>query len=279
VSAIANHNFPENHPYTGQMAFAHKGGVHVNSVMKVTRSYEHIDPDLVGNSRRVLISEQSGRSNLEFFAHQQGIDLATYPEATRKALEEIKRMENQGYVFEGAEASSAIILLKALGRLPGYFELVNYRTNVQHLAFPAQSSEERTVASDNGDERRPEDGRTVSEATVKIRVRGEEHLAVGEGVGPVDALDAALRAAIKPFFPEVDGVKLSDYKVRVIDADSGTTAKVRVLIESTDSQRSWGTVGASDNIIEASWIALRDSIIYGIYCAREKKQDEARAVR
>jgi 2-isopropylmalate synthase len=267
VSAIANHNFPENHPYIGQMAFAHKGGVHVNSVMKVARSYEHIDPELVGNSRRVLLSELSGRSNVEFFARQEGIDLAANAEAARAALEEIKRLESQGYVFEGAEASSAVILLKALGRLPTYFELVSYRTTVQHSASPAGPS--RGTEEEPGELR---NGRALSEATVKIRVGGEAHLAVGEGVGPVDALDAALRAAIKPFFPEVDGVRLSDYKVRVINADAGTHAKVRVLIESTDSHHdlAWGTVGASDNIIEASWVALRDSIIYGIYRARSR---------
>ncbi len=255
ISAIANQNFPENHPFIGQMAFAHKGGVHVNSVMKVAKSYEHIDPDQVGNSRRVLISELSGKSNLEFLASQKGIDLTANPQASRAAVKEIKRLESQGYVFEGAEASTALILLRALGKIPTYFELVNYRTIVQHQAV-----------DENG-------GQTVCEATVKIRVGGEEHLAVGEGVGPVDALDAALRAAIKPFFPEVEKVRLSDYKVRVVNADAATTAKVRVLIESTDPEHehTWGTVGASDNIIEASWEALRDSIIYGIFWAREKK--------
>jgi 2-isopropylmalate synthase len=242
------------------MAFAHKGGVHVNSVMKVSRSYEHIDPDLVGNSRRVLISELSGRSNVEFLAQQEGIDLASHPEAAREAVEEIKRRESQGYVFEGAEGSSALILLRALKKLPTYFELVSYRAVVQHL------SSRLAGAGDQG-----ENGQTIAEATVKIRVGGEEHLAVGEGVGPVDALDAALRAAIKPFFPEVQGVRLSDYKVRVINADSGTHAKVRVLITSNDGNRAhtWCTVGASDNIIEASWVALRDSIVYGIYHARK----------
>ncbi len=258
ISAVANHNFPENHPFIGGMAFAHKGGVHVNSVMKVARSYEHIDPEHVGNSRRVLISELSGKSNLEFLAVQKGIDLSENPEAARAAVEEIKRLENQGYVFEGAEASSTLILLRALGKLPTYFELVNYRTIVQHLALGTA-------------------GRTITEATVKIRVGGEEHLAVGEGVGPVNALDAALRAAIHPFYPEVEGVRLSDYKVRVINTVSGTGAKVRVLIESMDAtrERSWGTVGTGDNIIEASWIALRDSIIYGIYSARERNAARA----
>ncbi len=253
ISAIANTSFPENHPFTGQMAFAHKGGVHVNSVMKVTRSYEHIDPEEVGNARRILISELSGKSNIEFFADQERIEIKERPEAARLAVEAIKKLENQGYVFEGAEASSSLVILKALGKLPTYFELVSYRTNVLHPG-PA--------------------GGATSEATVKIRVGEVEHLAAGEGVGPVNALDAALRAAIRPVFPEVNAVRLSDYKVRVIDTGSGTSAKVRVLIESTDSfhDHSWGTVGVSENIIEASWEALRDSVIYGIYHARARKQ-------
>jgi len=254
ISAISNQSFPENQPFIGQMAFAHKGGVHVNSVMKVSRSYEHIDPEQVGNTRRVLISELSGKSNLEFLAGQKGIDIGADPQASRAAVKEIKDLENRGYAFEGAEASSTLILLRAMGKIPTYFELLHYRTIVQHLE------------DQNG-------GSTVTEATVKIRVGGQEELAVGEGVGPVDALDAALRKAIRPFFPEVAKVRLSDYKVRVVNAEDATSARVRVLIESTDPEHehTWGTVGVSTNIIEASWEALRDSLIYGIFYAREKK--------
>jgi 2-isopropylmalate synthase len=244
VSAVANHNYPENQPFVGRMAFAHKAGVHVNSVLKVAQTYEHLDPEEVGNSRRVLISELSGKSNLVHLAAQEGIDLENNAAALAQAVREIKQLENQGYVFEGAEASSALVILRALGKLPNLFELVTYRAFVDHR----------------------QSGGTISEATVKIRVGGDEHLAVGEGVGPVDALDAALRIAIQRFFPEVKGVRLSDYKVRVINANEGTHAHVRVMIESVDSESraSWGTVGASENIIEASWIALRDSLIYGI---------------
>ncbi|MBI4585820.1 MAG: citramalate synthase [Planctomycetes bacterium] len=250
VSAVANHNFPESHPYVGRMAFAHKGGVHVNSVMKVTQTYEHLDPELVGNSRRILISELSGKSNIKYLAEEQEIDLENNQEAIQRALNEIKQHENQGFVYEGAEASSTLIILKALGKLPELFDLVNYRAVVDHRVS----------------------GGTLSEATVKICVKGEEHLAAGEGNGPVDALDAALRNAIKRFFPEVETVRLSDYKVRVIDADEGTHAKVRVMIESSDAEsgEAWGTVGASENIIEASWLALRDAIVYGILRKRQR---------
>ena len=244
VCAIANRAFPENLPYVGQMAFAHKGGVHVNSVMKLAATYEHIEPDVVGNSRRVLISELSGKANVQHLADAEGIRLEEDPQAAQRAVEEIKQLENYGYVFEGAEASSTLIILKHMGRLPELFDLVRYRVAVEHRAT----------------------GGAFSEATVKIRVRGEEHLAVGEGVGPVDALDSALRSAIRQFYPELDCIVLNDYRVRIINAAAGAHAKVCVFIDSFDKAEdvSWGTVGAGENIIEASWSALKDSIIYGL---------------
>ncbi len=261
VCAAANQIFPENKPYVGKMAFAHKGGVHVNSVMKVARTYEHTTPESVGNSRRVLLSELSGKSNVLHLASQEGLgELADNREALQEVVEEIKRRENQGYVYEGAEASASLLMLRILGKLPEIFELVTYRTVVDHRAS----------------------GGTLSEATVKIRVGGEEHLAVGEGVGPVDALDAAVRTAIQRFFPEVTGVRLSDYKVRVINADEATHARVRVMIESYDSDdgSTWGTVGVNENIIEASWRALRDAVLYGIIKKRDPGVlDSARETR
>ena len=250
VSAVANQIFRENKPYVGKMAFAHKGGVHVNSVMKVSHTYEHTTPDVVGNSRRVLVSELSGRSNILHLASQEGIaELETNKDALQKVVNEVKQRENRGFVYEGAEASAVLIILGILGKLPEIYELVTYRTTVDHR---------RT-------------GGTISEATVKIKVAGEEHLAVGEGVGPVDSLDVALRSAIERFFPEIHGVKLSDYKVRVINATEATHARVRVMIESYDAKDGvkWGTVGVNENIIEASWGALRDSIIYGILRKRD----------
>jgi 2-isopropylmalate synthase len=252
VSAIANRIFPENHPYVGQMAFAHKGGVHVNSVMKSTNTYEHITPDAVGNFRRVLISELSGKANIHHLAVAEGLDIEAHPRAAQLAVEEIKKLENEGYVFEGAEGSSTVIILKHMGKLPEFFNLVHYRVSVEHRAT----------------------GGTFTEATVKIRVRGDEHLAVGEGVGPVDALDNALRKAIKQFYPEIDRIVLNDYRVRIINGAAGTNAKVSVFIESTDTKNdlSWGTVGAGENIIEASWSALNDSIIYGLWRKGQAKR-------
>jgi 2-isopropylmalate synthase len=245
VSAIANRTFPENHAYVGQMAFAHKGGVHVSSVMKLSNTYEHVEPDLVGNTRRVLISELAGKSNIQHLATAEGLDLDAHPKAAQLAVEEIKQRENEGYVFEGAEASSTLIIVKHMGNLSDFFELVRYRVAVEHRAT----------------------GGAFSEATVKIRVRGEEHLAVGEGVGPVDALDAALRGAIREFYPELDRIVLHDYRVRIINAAAGTHARVCVFIESMDKEQevTWGTVGAGENIIEASWSALKDSIVYGLW--------------
>ena len=257
VCAIANQTFTENQPYVGRMCFAHKGGVHVNSVRKASRTYEHIEPEQVGNTRRILISELSGKSNIEHLADQEGIDFANNQKALREAVNQIKDLENRGYVFEGAEASSALILERHLGQLKEMFELVTYRAIVDHRR----------------------NGGTLSQATVKIRVGGDEQLAVGEGLGPVDALDRALRSAIQRFFPELDSVRLSDYKVRVINADKATRATVCVVIQSADSETgdSWGTVGTHENIIEASWAALRDSLVYGILKKRRALDDKATA--
>ncbi len=244
VHASANLIYPENQPYIGQMAFAHKGGVHVNSVMKVPHSYEHVEPELVGNHRRVLISELSGKSNAQHLAAAQGIDTSEHPKAAQQAVAEIKQLENEGHVFESAEASATLIMLRHMGKVPQLFELVRYRTAVEH---------------------RPNGG-TFTEATVKIRVQEDEHLAVGEGVGPVDALDAALRKAIHAFYPEIDAIVLQDYRVRIINAQEATHAKVCVTIQSIDKRDDvvFGTVGADENIMEASWSALRDSIVFGL---------------
>ncbi|MBN1443644.1 MAG: citramalate synthase [Planctomycetes bacterium] len=249
ICAISNMSFPENHPFVGQMAFAHKGGVHVNSVMKVASSYEHIQPQIVGNSRRVLLSELAGRSNIEYLAETEGIHLRDHPEAARHAVNEIKRLEHLGYVFEGGEASAALILLRHMGKLPDYFDLIRYRTAVEHRST----------------------GGTFNEATVKIRVGSEERLAVGEGVGPVNALDDALRNALGQFYPEVENIILKDYKVRIVNVTAGTKARVCVTIESTDRTGGlvWGTVGASENVVEASWSALTDGISYGLLRLRD----------
>jgi 2-isopropylmalate synthase len=243
VSAVANHQFPENSPYVGSRAFAHKGGIHVNSVMKQARTYEHVEPEDVGAGRRLLVSELAGRSNILHLARTEGIDLGSDQSVPRAVVNEIKRLEHEGYQFEGAEASAALIVRRVLGQIPVAFELVGFRVIV---------------------ERRRNDTSTLSEATVKVRVDGREKLSVGEGNGPVAALDAALRTALAEFYPEVSTIRLTDYRVRVVDEDRGSAATVRVVINSADTEGSWGTIGASENIIEASWLALVDSIIYGL---------------
>ncbi len=243
VSAVANHHFPESSPFVGARAFAHKGGVHVHSVMKQWRTYEHVPPEAVGNDRRFLVSELAGKSNILLIARHEGIELGSGEDVPRAVVAEIKRLEHEGYQFEGAEASAALLIKRVLGQVPVAFELVGFRVIV---------------------ERRAQDRTTISEATVKVRVDGREELSVGEGNGPVAALDAALRAALSQFYPEVAAVRLTDYRVRVVDEDSGTAARVRVVIESADENGSWSTVGVSENIIEASWLALIDSILYGL---------------
>jgi len=243
VSAVANHHFAENSPFVGARAFAHKGGVHVHSVMKQGRTYEHVAPEDVGNDRRFLVSELAGKANIRLIARQEGIDLGGGEDVPRAVVTEIKRLEHEGYQFEGAEASAALLIKRVLGQAPVAFELESFRVIV---------------------ERRPQARTTVSEATVKVRVDGREELSVGEGTGPVAALDAALRAALSEFYPEVEAVRLTDYRVRVVDEDSGTAARVRVIIDSADDKGSWSTVGVSENIIEASWLALVDSILYGL---------------
>ncbi len=243
VSTVANHHFSENSPYVGSRAFAHKGGMHVDSVVKKEESYEHVPPEAVGNDRRFLVSELAGRSNILHLARHEGIELKDQREVLARVVQEIKQLENKGYQFEGAEASAALVIKRVLNDLPIAFDLVGFRVIVERRKF---------------------DHVPISEATVKVSVDGHEELSVGEGDGPVAALDAAFRSALKRFYPEVSAVRLTDYRVRVIDEDNGSSAKVRVVIDSADNEGSWGTVGVSENIIEASWSALVDSIIYGL---------------
>lgn len=248
ISEIANMSHPENMPYVGNGAFAHKSGVHVNAVMKDARTYEHIEPEKVGNRRKVLISDLAGRSNILYKAEELGIKLDKDGEAVKKAIELVKEYENQGYEFEGAEGSFELLLKSAIGNRKYFFNIENFRLIV-----------ERTKKCiENGSYN------MISEATVKISVEGESVHTVSEGDGPVNALDAALRKALMPHFPTIKDINLIDYKVRVLNSKSGTAAKVRVLIESENEKtgEKWGTVGVSENIIEASWEALIDSIEY-----------------
>lgn len=240
VSELANQSQRNNLPYVGASAFAHKGGVHIDAVQKNPQTYEHIKPNLVGNTRRILISELSGRSSIISKSKEYGLDLKKDTKETKKIIDTVKALEAEGYQFEGAEASFELLVRKILQPREDYFELEGFRTIVEMQ----------------------KDGRMLAEATTRLKVGGEEKYTAAEGNGPVNALDKALRKALERFYPELKDMHLTDYKVRVLDERDGTAAKVRVLIESSDKSGSWGTVGVSENIIEASWKALRDSIEY-----------------
>jgi 2-isopropylmalate synthase len=239
VYEIANMHFRSNQPFVGPSAFAHKGGMHVHAVNRATHSYEHIAPETVGNTRRVLVSELSGRSNIVALTSKAGV--AQDSALMEKVLKQVVEMENRGYQFEAAEASFDLLVQRAAGTFKPHFELLHYRVDVETEAG----------------------GDTTTEATVKLRVGEELRHEVAEGDGPVNALDAALRKALNGHFPNLRGVQLVDYKVRVINSEAGTAAAVRVVIESQDEDgATWGTVGVNENVIKASWDALVDSIEY-----------------
>ncbi|WP_202214526.1 citramalate synthase [Methylacidimicrobium sp. AP8] len=228
-------------PFVGRCAFAHKGGTHVNAIGKLCRSYEHIEPEAVGNRRRILVGELSGRSNIVIKARELGLTLREDDERTRGVLQQIKEMEGRGYEFEAADASFELLLRRRLLPYPPFFDLVEYHVSIRR--FPAKKYE-------------------VSEATVKLSVQGEPVYTVAEGDGPIHALDQALRGGLERFYPDLARVRLRDYKVRILSPEGGAAAATRVLVESSDGVRSWTTVGVSTNIVEASWEALVDSIEY-----------------
>ena len=227
-----------NMPYVGESAFAHKAGLHVNALRKNKRTYEHISPELIGNERRFLISELSGKSSI--LSRLEKKKLAEDKKLAAKILAHIQKLENEGYQFEAADASFDLLVRKVMGTYKPAFELLKYHVTVEQRA----------------------EGRTVTEATVKLKVDGVTEHVVGEGDGPVNALDAALRKSLENFYPAIKDIHLIDYKVRVVNARAGTAARVRVIIESRDKNSIWGTVGVSENIIEASWQALVDSVEY-----------------
>jgi 2-isopropylmalate synthase len=240
VNEIANLSPQSNLPYVGSSAFAHKGGIHVDAVSKNPRTYEHVQPEVVGNTQRVLVSELSGRANVVSKAREFGFQLEKETEETAKILERVKEKEREGYQYEGAEASFELLIRETLNLNDKFFDLEGFRVIVE----------------------RKSDGRMLAEATVRVKVEGEEFFMAAEGDGPVNALDTALRKALYKFYPSLQDMHLKDYKVRVLDETRGTAAKVRVLVESGDLSGSWGTVGVSENIIEASFEALVDSIVY-----------------
>ena len=240
VSDLANIPPVPYSPYVGRSAFAHKGGVHVSAVVKNSRAYEHIKPELVGNSQRVLVSDLSGKSNIEYKAREMGIDLGTDELTSRKIVAEIKKMEDEGYQFDAAEGSLSLLIKKATGEFQDPFALESFQViNSKTDEAPSQCH-----------------------ATVKITVGDEEELTAAEGNGPINALDHALRKALTKFYPQIAEMHLVDFKVRIIESSEGTAAKVRVLLDSRDDHDLWSTIGVSANIIDAGWHALVDSIQY-----------------
>jgi 2-isopropylmalate synthase len=242
VSEVGNAPHSLKLPYVGTEAFAHKAGMHVNAVMKGAQTYEHVAPESVGNERHVLVSDLSGRSNIQHKLEELGLTLS--PDATLKLLQVIKQREHGGTIYEDADASFELLVLRTAGTHSPQFHLQSYSVTTAHRARS--------------------DG---SEATVKVRVGKDRSLAAAEGVGPVHALDAALRKALIEFYPGIARVRLVDYKVRVVDNESGTSARVRVWIQATDGHRTWNTVGASPNIVSASATALVDSLEYSLLAA------------
>ncbi len=238
VYEAANMIWRDSQPFVGPSAFAHKGGFHIDAMQKNTRTYEHIDPALVGNQRRLLVSELSGRAAMLAKTDSRLANLA--PDAVEKILTEVQHRENQGYQYEAAEASFDLLVRRVLGQHRPFFDLRGFRVIVQTDAA----------------------GAPVTEATLKMAVGDRVEHTVSEGDGPVNALDGALRKGLEPHYPALAGMHLADYRVRVINPKEGTAAKVRVIIDSHDQTDHWGTVGVSENIIEASWLALVDSIEY-----------------
>lgn len=256
VWELANAEPNKRQPYVGLSAFAHKGGVHVSAVQKNPLTYEHIDPALVGNQQRVLVSDLSGQSNILYKAREFGLDAEEMKPSVRKVLAEVKERENQGFQFEGAEASLELLMQRgANGEKERNFRLIGFRVI---------------------DEKRKEDEPPLAEATIMIEgPDGSIEHTAATGNGPVNAVDNALRKALVKFYPQIEEVKLLDYKVRVLGSAEGTEAIVRVLVESGDGEDRWGTVGVSPNVIEASWQALCDSIDYKLYKDRKKHRQRA----
>ncbi|MEA1996655.1 MAG: citramalate synthase, partial [Gemmatimonadota bacterium] len=251
VNELANMPDNKHQPFIGESAFAHKGGMHVSAVVRNPATYEHIDPELVGNHRRVLVSDLSGRSNILYKAAEFGIDINSKDPVVKNILKDLKELEYEGFQYEGAEASFELLIKRALGELPEFFELVRFRV---------------IDAKNTGDQV------PFSEATIIINTpdgKTEHHVA--DGNGPVNALDKAMRKALEGYYPALKEVKLLDYKVRVLPMGDGTASVVRVLVESGDNENKWGTVGVSANIVEASWQAITDSVVYKLLKEKEKE--------
>jgi 2-isopropylmalate synthase len=240
ISEVSNMRHQDNQPYVGESAFAHKGGVHINAVMKNPKTYEHIEPHSVGNKRRILVSELAGKTGILIRAKDLQMDLSKEDPQTKKILGLIQKLEHQGYYFEAAEASFELLMKRALKKYKRFFELEGFRVVVE----------------------KQRDKKITSEAIIKLKVKGVKEHTAADGDGPVNALDNALRKALKDFYPTLSKMHLADFKVRVLEEKAGTAARVRVLIQSQDEDATWSTIGVSENIIEASWQALVDSVEY-----------------
>lgn len=256
VAELVNIAPAEQQPYVGYNAFAHKGGIHIDAVSKQPATYEHAVPEAVGNRRRILVSELAGRSSITMKTARNGIKLDKDRPETASVLQRIKEMEHYGYQFEGAEGSFELLVLKMMQAYQPLFKLEGFRLIIE----------------------KRESGQLYSEATIKVRVGDVQVHTAAEGNGPVNALDNALRKALEGIYPALKKIRLTDFRVRVIDGVDGTGAQVRVLIESRDDEMSWGTVGVSPNVIEASWIALVDSLEYGLLFRKLPEFTEARKV-
>ncbi len=250
LDEIADQRPPRSRPYVGESAFAHKAGMHVDAVSKVSRSFEHIPPESVGNERRILMSELSGSSNVRLKAAEMGLGLQKDSPEIREILQHLERMEKNGYAFESADASFKLLVQKVIKKHVPFFELNGFSVVVQKL--------------DSG-------SKATTVATIKINVKGQTELTAGEGDGPVDALNDALRKVLRRFYPAIDSVVLEDYHVRILNPETATQATTRVLIDSSDGHEHWGTVGVSENIIEASWEALVDSMEYKLFLDEQRR--------
>jgi len=240
VAEVCNMRLDDNHPFVGNSAFAHKAGVHINAILKNPRTYEHADPGLIGNHRRLLISELSGKSTILKKAQEMNLDLSKDTEKSKTILKTLQELEHQGYHFESAEASLELLIKRIMKKFKDFFELEDFRVIIE----------------------KRRGGKMSSEATIKLKVGKELEHTASLGDGPVNALDSALRKALTKFYPKIAEMHLVDYKVRVLDEKQGTAARVRVLVQSQDKTDSWWTMGVSENIIDASWQALVDSVEY-----------------
>jgi 2-isopropylmalate synthase len=248
IAELVNITPSPQQPYVGSAAFAHKGGLHASAIARRQDLYEHVSPELVGNGTRIVVSEMAGRSTLAMKANELGLELDG--EVLGRVLDELKQLEHAGYHFEVADGSLELLLRRATGWEPDFFTLESFRVITDHGSLPGS--------------RRDEPGPVTTEATIKVHVGEDRMVATAEGNGPVNALDAALRSAIGSHFPALAGIHLTDFRVRVLDTGLGTGAVTRVLVDTSDAERTWTTIGVSENIIEASWQALYDSIVLGL---------------